>query len=86
MYTIIIFAIIGFIAGVWSHVKEWGWKESVTWVMGCVISVVASIPGLIIALVLPTKTETVQWTLPLTALQDGKTISGSFWLGSGQIN
>lgn len=86
MHTVIIFAIAGLLWGLIREAKEWGWKDGTTWILGIVQAIMAAVLGLVLAFALPVKYETIKWDLPLTTLQDGKTISGSFMLGSGQIN
>lgn len=85
MYTIILCALIIYILVVIIEIREYKF---------CVDPFLQNLPafipgiliGLIIALVLPERRVTDKYSLNLVSLQDHNTISGSFFLGSGQIN
>ena len=88
MVTIIIITIIGLAIGsIVFYEKINDIEDLLLWLLGIIIcSLSFAFFGFLIALVIPTKTKTVIDTYYLKSLQDNNSVSGSFFLGSGQIN
>lgn len=88
MTTIIILAIIGAIIGVIASYDGSDYLEEIFLYLSSAIlgALIGGIFGFLIALAIPSKTETVIDTYYLEALQDNNSVSGSFFLGSGYIN
>lgn len=84
MITIIIFGIIGFIISIISIFDGFDYIVDI-FLAGIIGTLIGGLIGLVIALALPAKTEIVKTTYNLEALQDNNGVSGSFFLGSGQI-
>jgi hypothetical protein len=87
MATIIIFAIIGIIIGVVSTYDGLDYfLDFVLYLCTAFLGAVAGMAfGLLVALCLPAKTEIQMTTYKLESLQDNIGASGSFFLGTGQI-
>jgi len=82
MWTIIIFAIIGLVIGLWTLIDDW--------FMGVAISLfsilVGGLIGSLVALALPADLEVKETTFQLETLQDNGGVEGRFFLGCGTIN
>lgn len=83
MFTIIIFGIIGLCIAIF-FCSDLSYMYDIIFhgVFGLLFGVLL---GIIIAILLPTKTETSKITYKIEALQDNNSVSGSFFLGSGNI-
>jgi len=87
MITIIIFGIIGLIIAIVSIFDGFDYIEDIItyFFTGILGAIFGGLIGLVIAFALPAKTEIVKTTYNLEALQDNNSVTGSFFLGSGQI-
>ena len=87
MITIIIFGIIGLIIAIVSIFDGFDYIEDIItyFFTGILGAIFGGLIGLVIANALPAKTEIVKTTYNLEALQDNNSVTGSFFLGSGQI-
>jgi hypothetical protein len=85
MYTIIICTLIVIAGSIYYEYKdEWmGWLSILISVMKGLTGVLV---GFVIAVILPKSYRVDNWSEELASLQDNQTISGQFFLGSGQIN
>ena len=84
MFSVYLFALIGLIVFIIAELDGgWDWDD-----IGIAIPVimVSALIGLIIGFCLPAIYTTEKWKVPLMNLQDHSSISGSFFLGCGQIN
>jgi len=90
MYTIILVALIGFLLPIISELIDCiKYKCSFSWdtiFLGFITSIMGSVIGLFIAILLPCKYENSEWSRDLMSLKDNTNVRGSFFLGSGQIN
>ena len=89
MLTIIIMVVLFGGVSFYKEHKEWirDWEDCDLLLMATSLGICfGAILGLGIAFALPMKTESVQTTYNLEALKDNGSISGSFFLGSGQID
>lgn len=85
MATIIIAMIIGLIIAIYQTYN--GWMNTILdyIVFSCVGIFFGGIIGLIVAIALPMNTYDKHSSLNIATLQDGNSVSGKFFLGSGQI-
>lgn len=86
MWTIIIFAVIGFVIGfIIMYPRDYVEDYLISFLNGLLFGVLSGFIGALIALSLPAKTEVVKTTYNLASLKDDSRISGAFFLGSGRI-
>ena len=86
MITIIICAVIGIIIGIILAARS-SWSDLFDFIMNIIFGVIiGAIIGLFIAFILPMKTYDAHGSCNIVALQDNSSVSGSFFLGSGQID
>jgi len=94
MITIIICGCLAFLLGtyfLYRDISKYNNKFSITdfWfsaALGLLIGFMGVIVGVGIAIFIPSKTEIKETVYKIEALQDNNTVSGSFFLGCGQIN
>lgn len=89
MITIILFGLIGlYICYIefWRYVGFYFTDIVTTTLLTAFIVLLSMLLGLLVALSLPMKTETIMNEYKIVALQDNNSTSGNFYLGSGQIN
>jgi len=83
MYTIILTVLIGMAIAIYRTYQS-SWYED--YILNTLISVILSIPiGLLIALFMPHDNETIITTYEIETIKDNNSISGSFFIGSGQL-
>lgn len=89
MYTIILFAIIGFILPLYEEIKDYRKSYGFDWDMvgfGVISAIVCGFVGFLIAIALPVSYEKGSWSEKVVSLKDNASVNGSFFLGCGQIN
>lgn len=87
MVTIIICVVIGIIIGIITSDWEWYLLDIFLGVVNIILYVVIGFfIGLLIATTLPMKTYNRHYSLNIVTLQDNNSVSGHFFLGSGQID
>ena len=85
MITILIAAIIGIALAIYNEYQE-SWGSFIDYVMMSMIGgLFGACIGFIIALTLPMQTYDKHYSLNIETLQDNSSLSGSFFLGCGQI-
>lgn len=85
MYTSILFAIIGAVIFLYRAYKERGDLDSEILSLSVPVTCISGLLGFMVALALPMKLETTQYSVPLESLKDNASVKGSFFLGCGQI-
>ena len=88
MYTIYLLAIIPFCFVLYQclkEMKEWGFEWDTFW-MFIPFSIGGAIIGFVIAILLPCSYNTYSFSVPIESLKDNSSVSGSFFLGCGNIN
>lgn len=88
MITVIFFAVL---IGVLISVTEWGYMDDLSdyflvFIQFLLGAVFGCLFGLFVACLLPAKEQEVKYTYNLETLQDGNSVSGSFFLGCGAID
>tara|TARA_R110000744_G_scaffold378044_1_gene493705 strand:+ start:547 stop:1062 length:516 start_codon:yes stop_codon:yes gene_type:complete len=88
MYTIILFALIGFCIFIITELIDYkkGYGLDIDFSLCFFTSFIFVFIGLIIAIALPVKYEESSWDEEIVSLKDNTSISGNFFLGSGMIN
>jgi hypothetical protein len=87
MYTIITLGIIGLIIGVVIYLKEnsyWDWL--IILINAVVGAFIGAVIGAFVAWALPQSYTTEKYSAKLFSLSDNASVSGSFFLGCGQVN
>lgn len=85
MYTVIIFAIMGFILGWVYEFRNYGDPfEGIG--LGLVCACLGLVTGFVIAWAVPVHYKDSQWETPIVSLKDNNSIRGSFFLGSGVVD
>lgn len=85
MYTVILFAVIGIVFVWYNEIRDgldFFWD---TVGYSILAGILGAFIGLVVAAILPQSYKTDKWSENLYTLQDNPSISGSFFLGSGQI-
>lgn len=85
MYTVIAFSLVGVFIGCYSEVRNYGWSwDIIVNIIGGLI--VGGTIGLVTGVCLPVRYKTSTWAVNLESLQDGGSVTGSFFLGCGTID
>lgn len=83
MITVLISVVIGVFIGLYNAFKPGSWADPLTNVIGG--GTLGFFLGFIIALCIPNSPERHVETMQLETIQDNNSFSGSFFLGTGQI-
>lgn len=86
MWTIIILCALGIFIGIWQEKKYGYCPDFYDYLLHAVLYFLLSVPvALILAFALPADLKKVKRISELEAINDGQSINGSFFLGSGHI-
>lgn len=84
MWTIIILSIIG------ALIVSWGFFMDNEYIWGILFGFIGLLLGclfgILVAVIIPSEMTTVKTTYKLESIQDNRSVNGSFFLGSGNIN
>jgi hypothetical protein len=84
MYTIYLFAFIAILIVIVQDVLDGDFWDCL--IMSIIFGFGGAVIGLLAAIALPVKYETTTWSEKIVSLKDNGSVSGSFFLGCGQIN